>query len=350
MPGRPTTPTAPTTPSAPDAPSPTAPGEDGHGPTLLHGYVPVIDLGLDAPPNARRRAGVAEAVRKACETSGFLVVVGHGVPEATVTALYEAAGAFFRGPAEVRAGAANDPDDPLQHGYGANDRMHLFGASLLGERSEDRFPGLDAPNRWPDQPGFREAFLEYYRAATGLSVELMRLFALALNLPETWFDDKFERHMTPMMVNYYPPRTGVTHDKLRNSPHTDFGSLTVLYQDEAPGGLQVRDQHGRWLDVPPLPGSFVVNLGRLMTRWTNDRWASTVHRVVNPAKEQEHLDRISIAFFYQADPEAEIACIPTCTTPDDPPHHPPVRSGDYFLSKSRRAYILRSMGRLDAAP
>ncbi|MFJ3789453.1 isopenicillin N synthase family dioxygenase [Kitasatospora sp. NPDC090091] len=323
---------------------------DADGITLLHGYVPVIDLGLEEPADPQRRAAVAQAVRRACETSGFLVVVGHGVPEATVTGLYDAAGAFFRGPADVREQAANDFEDPLQHGWSANDRMQLFGGSLLGERTEGRFPGLDSPNRWPDQPGFREAFLAYYEAAAGLSREIMRLFALGLELPETWFDDKFDRHMTPMMVNYYPPRTGVAHDKLRNSPHTDFGSLTVLYQDDAPGGLQVRDQHGQWLDVPPLAGSFVVNLGRLMTRWTNDRWASTVHRVVNPSEEQEHLDRISIAFFYQANPDAEIACIPTCTGPDDPPHHPPVRSGDYFLSKSRRAYVLRSMGRLDAAP
>jgi isopenicillin N synthase-like dioxygenase len=132
---------------------------------------------------------------------------------------------------------------------------------------------------------------------------------------------------------------------LRNDAHTDFGTVTVLYQDDAPGGLQVQHRDGRWLDVPPVPGSFVVNLGRLMTLWTNDRWASTVHRVVNPPPDQSHLDRISIAFFHQPNPDAAIACIPTCADADNPPRHAPVRSGNYFLSKSRRAFIERSLNR-----
>ena len=119
----------------------------------------------------------------------------------------------------------------------------------------------------------------------------------------------------------------------------------MLYQDDAPGGLQVRDETGKWLDVPPIEGSFVINLGQLMTMWTDGRWASTVHRVVNPPREQAHRDRISVAFFHQPNPDALISTIPTCGSSGGPARHPEMTSGEYFLAKSRRAYVERAMRR-----
>jgi len=332
-------------------------GKEEHheGIALRHGYVPVIDLGIDRPCDPARRAAVADAVRAACETSGFLVVVGHGVSENVVAALYRAAREFFTLPHEDKERVLSDPADPLQHGFLGNQRMELFSASLSGEGDApgqltgQGFELLSSRNRWPELPGFREAYLDYYSAVGKLSFEIMRLFALALDLPESWFDDKFDRHVSPLSVNYYPPQPeGGWSSSLRTDPHVDVGCLTVLYQDDAPGGLQVRDKTGQWLDVPPLAGSFVVNIGAMMTRWTNDRWASTMHRVVNPPEGQEHRDRISIALFYQANPETEISCIPTCAGTDNPPLHTPIRSGDYFLARVRRGYLNRRTGRSDA--
>ncbi|WP_349879209.1 2OG-Fe(II) oxygenase family protein [Micromonospora sp. HUAS YX12] len=292
---------------------------------------------------------MAEAVGAACRTSGFFVVVGHGVSEHTISRMYEVCRAFFAQPAELKDEVRNDPRDPLQRGFGRYPALEMFCATRLGEDAPADTPpdapgALEGPNRWPALPGFREAYWAYYMAVEGLALELMRLVALALGLPSDWFDDKFDRHMTPLAVNYYLPRdTPPRPGEVRNDPHTDFGTVTVLYQDDAPGGLQVRDEAGNWLDVPPIPGSFVINLGRLMTMWTNDRWTSTVHQVVYPPAAQAHLDRISIAFFHQPNPDAVVSCIPTCTSADDPPHHRPVTSGEFFLVRSRRAYVRRSL-------
>ncbi|MFC9285738.1 isopenicillin N synthase family dioxygenase [Streptomyces sp. NPDC057052] len=335
-------------PEPPVPPEPPAPAPHEH-------RVPVLDLGLDRPSDPAHRLRTAAAIRRACETSGFFVVTGHGVPDVVVAALHERARSFFTGPAEEKERVANDPADPLQHGFGANPRMELFGASRAGETDRpDTAPGQDfaalgSRNRWPDLPGFREAFLDYYAAVDDLSLDLLRLFALALDLPERWFDDKFDRQITPLMANYYPPRPASGWSSpYRNSPHLDIGALTVLYQDDTPCGLEIRTADGQWHPVPPVPGSFVVNIGSLMTRWTNDRWSSALHRVVNPTDDLADRDRISLAFFCQPNPDADIAALPTCTGPDDPARHPPVRAGDYFLAKSRRFYLQRRLGRSDA--
>lgn len=323
---------------------------DSYDVTVVNGYIPVIDLGLPLPADSPRRAAVARAIQHACETSGFFIVVGHAVPEATVAELYRAARRFFSLDEAAKQAIPADPADTLQRGWGRYLAMEKFAASVLGEDADagretgaDRY-GLRAPNKWPAIPGFRETFLTYYGAMEHLAIELMRLIARALDLPGSWFDDKFECHMSPCALNYYfpqpePPAPG----SLRNHPHADFGTLTILYQDDAPGGLQVRDRKGEWVDVPAVPGSFVVNLGRLMSMWTNDRLASTVHQVVNPPAEQAHLDRISIAFFHQPAPDALITCIPTCTDEHNPPRHKPVTSGSYFVARSRRLFVQRQI-------
>ncbi|WP_202918694.1 isopenicillin N synthase family dioxygenase [Saccharothrix deserti] len=314
--------------------------------TLVNGFVPVIDLGLPLPPSSPRRRLVADAIDRACQTSGFLVVLGHGVPDDLVNRLYAAAREFFALPVEAKRAIAADPTDTLQRGWESYLFMEKFCALRLGEEAgtpvTDRF-GLTAPNRWPELAGFREVFLEYYRAMEDLAMELMRLLALSLDLPEDWFDDKFTDHLSPCALNYYVPQSRVAPGTLRNNPHTDMGTLTILYQDGAPGGLQVRGQDGEWLDVPAIPRSFVINLGRLMSRWTNGRLTSTVHRVVNPPEELAHLDRISIPFFHQPSPDALIECVPTCADEENPPEHEPILMGDYFVARSRRLFVQRRM-------
>jgi isopenicillin N synthase-like dioxygenase len=121
---------------------------------------------------------------------------------------------------------------------------------------------------------------------------------------------------------------------LRSAPHTDFGSITLLLTEDKPGGLQVLDQNERWCDVQPLPGAYIVNLGDLMAQWTNDRWRSTVHRVVNPPHEPG-LDsrRQSIVFFHQPNYDAVVECIPTCRDAAHPARYAPVRSGEHLHHK-----------------
>ncbi|HWU08767.1 MAG TPA: 2OG-Fe(II) oxygenase family protein [Streptomyces sp.] len=338
--------------------------QEGTAPvTVVGGHVPVIDLSGARSTEASDRR-LADAIDGACRTSGFLVIVGHGVPDDTITSMYRATRSFFALPGERKAALLADPADPLMRGFGRDgsvaasregaeaereralpDVAETFTINRLGEPDgshllpPDADPALRTPNPWPELPGFTQAYRAYYRAMEQLAAEIMRLFALALGLPEDWFTDKIDRHMTNLTANYYPPQPHPpAPGQLRKGVHSDWGSLTILYQDEGPGGLQVQDKAGQWLDVPRIEGSFVVNIGDLMAIWTNDRWISTVHRVVNPPRELAWTERYSVPFFHQPAYDALIECIPTCTGPGNPPRYSPVRSGDYIVDKFRKAY------------
>ncbi|POX41482.1 oxidoreductase [Streptomyces sp. Ru73] len=333
--------------------------------TVVDGYVPVIDIGPARGGTAADRQAVAEAIGRVCETSGFLVIVGHGVPEESIASVYDATRRFFALPQEAKEALRSDPRDPLMRGFGRKgslaasnadasvederkrpDLSETFTYNRLGEGHGVRLPDsaddrLRLPNKWPELPGFAEAYRAYYARMEDLAQEIMRLFALALDLPEQWFDGKVDQHMTNMTANYYPAQPVAPEPgQLRKGVHSDWGSLTILYQDESPGGLQVQDKSGQWLDVPVIPGSFVVNIGDLMAIWTNDKWVSTVHRVVNPPREQAHRERYSIPFFHQPNYDALIECIPTCAGPGRPARYAPVLSGEYITEKFRRAYDL----------
>jgi isopenicillin N synthase-like dioxygenase len=184
------------------------------------------------------------------------------------------------------------------------------------------------PNIWPRRPAeFERAATEYYRAMSGLVVFLMRLAALALDVAERFFDDKVDRSIGTMRLNYYPapaapPRPG----QLRAGAHTDYGGFTILSGEDVPGGLQVRTRAGEWVNVPTEPTTFVVNIGDLLMRWTNDRWLSNLHRVVNPPEAPGAARaRLSIAFFNHPNYDALIECLPS----QGPARHAPVRSGEY---------------------
>jgi isopenicillin N synthase-like dioxygenase len=155
---------------------------------------------------------------------------------------------------------------------------------------------------------------------------LMRLAALALDVEETHFDDKVDRSIGTMRLNYYPAQaTPPAAGQLRASAHTDYGGFTILSGEDVPGGLQVRMRDGRWIDVATSPSQFVVNIGDLLMRWTNDRWLSNLHRVVNPPLDGPSRARLSIAFFNHPNYDALIECLPT----QGAAKHPPVRSGEY---------------------
>jgi len=311
--------------------------------------VPSIDLGGEA-------AQVAKAIDRACREIGFLVVGNHGVPQATIDAAFDAGRGFFRLPLEEKLRSCA-PDGRIR-GY-----LAPGGQALARSRGDESPPDLlerfrmgrfdvpdDAyhreraarwfvPNIWPGSPpGFADALKRYFSAMEALSGRLMRLFALALELPPGFFGGKIDRHISNMYVNYYPaqpspPRPG----QLRAGAHTDYGSLTILAPTDAPAGLQVQDTAGTWHDVAPLPGAFVVNLGDLMAQWTNDRWVSTMHRVVNPPRAAAGTDRIALVFFHQPNDDALIECLPSCCV-DSPPKYAPVTSGEHQASKLRRTF------------
>jgi isopenicillin N synthase-like dioxygenase len=317
-------------------------------------FVPVVDLSSSYSPLEADRKELAARIERNCRTSGFFVVQNHRVPEDTVSRMLSAVEWFFALPEETKMALIGDQADPLGRGYIPlprqengliePDRHEVLQYNRFGESgitiSSDADRRLLLPNRLPDSAEFVAAVREYYCAMESLALHIMRLFAMALELPVGWFDDKFDNHTTTTAMNYYPALPEFRETKvLRKAAHSDWGTLTVLYQDDE-SGLQVLDPDGRWLDVPPRPGTFVVNIGELMTRWTNNRWSSTVHRVV-AAPGSTGRPRYSVPFFYQPNYDAVIECIPTCVDEGDAPVYPPILSHDYFGQKARRARIAR---------
>lgn len=135
-----------------------------------------------------------------------------------------------------------------------------------------------------------------------------------------------------------PPQAG----QLRYGAHHDYGGLTILHQDDAPGGLQVCDKSGVWRDVPHRPGAFIINVGDLLSRWTNDRWRSTLHRVVNPPRDARgSTQRLSVVFFTGPDRASEIGVLPSCVSDANPAKYAPVNAGEYTRAKIAASHDLR---------
>lgn len=328
--------------------------------TVLHDYVPVLDLsGIRRSCKGANAALLAHAIANVCETSGFFVITNHGVDPVVIEEAYTATKQFFALPAAHKERYEAAAADPLMRGFGRQgnlaagdgtgdlalpDLSETFTINRLGEPQATGLPdtqvdGIDSPNIWPDVPGFKEAYLAYYREMEVLARRIMSLFAIGLELPSDWFDDYLADHMTNLTSNYYPPQNiSALKGQLRKGVHSDWGALTILYQDSDIGGLQVLDRAQNWLTVPAIPGTFVINIGDMMARWTNNKWVSTVHRVVNPPEELRNTERYSIPFFFQPRFDAVIDCIPTCGAQE--PKYSPTKSGDYLLGRLAAAYDL----------
>jgi isopenicillin N synthase-like dioxygenase len=324
--------------------------------------IPVIDIQPWSAGDGPARRAVTRAVDEACREWGFLIVSGHGIERELMDRMAEVSREFFDLPLETRQRfEAHDPF--ARRGYhrfasGANART--LGQKLPPDLRESYRAGPEAtpgdayytsdaasrffmPNVWPDQPeAMRAVWQCYYAAMEDLAGRLMQIFAEALELPQTWFADKIDRAISQLVAQHYPPpEHPPLPGQLRNGEHTDFGSITLLMAENRPGGLQVMGKDGAWHDVIPVPGTFIVNLGDMLEQWTNDRWRSTLHRVVNPPQDAGLVSRrLSVVFFHQPNVEAVIDCIPSCITNEQPKKYEAVTAGTYFATKLEQVHNL----------
>jgi isopenicillin N synthase-like dioxygenase len=298
--------------------------------------VPVIDISGFLAGTAQS-LDVVSAIGAACERVGFVVITGHGIPAELVERMYDVSNEFFALPDEDKAHWVS-PTGNFYRGYQPGSLRENLEVGRFDDADEVRSAGYGPewastyePNIWPMEPvDLRAIWREYYGAMEQLAARVMELFALALDLPAGWFSDKFDHHTSYLSANRYRPQAvEPPPGELRINAHTDIGSLTILYQDGAPGGLQVLDRGERWCDVPAVAGSFVINLGDMLAKWTNDRWVATPHRVVNPPREFATAQRISIPYFQHPNFDALIECIPSCTSPDNPPKYRSVLGGNW---------------------
>jgi isopenicillin N synthase-like dioxygenase len=311
--------------------------------------VPLVDLSPARRGGRVERAQVAAAIDAACREIGFFAIRGHDVPAAIVHRLHQLAARHpvagtNRGYHPVGGEAlsrANDAPAPP-------DLKEFFHVGPVDVTDDPYYTSPEGrlhfePNIWPAAPaGFAEAARDYYRAMSDLIVALMRLAALALDVDEAFFDDKVDRSIGTMRLNYYPAQAvPPAPGQLRAGAHTDYGGFTILSGEDVAGGLQVRTRGGQWVDVATAPEVFVVNIGDLLMRWTNDRWLSNLHRVVNPpAADAPGRPRLSIAFFNHPNYDALIECLAS----QGDPRHAPVRSGEYRDLKYAKTGLVRSAG------
>ncbi|HYA89490.1 MAG TPA: 2-oxoglutarate and iron-dependent oxygenase domain-containing protein [archaeon] len=332
---------------------------------------PMIDIshftrGSTSAGTDRAKLELAQRVDEVCRETGFLAIVGHGVSSQIIDRAWDAARKFFDLPLEKKL-EVKMPYVGYPYGYSPLQAEAL--AKSLGDETppdlkesfsigplhpgprDENDPNADfryAANLWPREPReFRAVWTAYYEALGDLAGRTMRIFALALGLPEEFFEAMIDNPISAMRALNYPHQSGAPRPgQLRAGAHSDYGSLTILLAEAAPGGLEIRSPAGNWEPVPILPGAFVVNIGDLMARWTNDRWVSTLHRVVNPPPDVSgSTRRQSIAFFHQPNWDAVIECIPTCLAPGEKPKYAQVGSGAHLMEKFHRSVKIETAAR-----
>lgn len=309
--------------------------------------LPIIDIsGLQG--DASDRQSVLAQLRKASLDTGFFYVVGHGVPPTLIEQVLAEAKAFFDRPMDekLRIKAADlrclhgyeplraqtlEPDSPpdLKEGF-------LMGHDLpLEHPMVVRDPANYGPNQWPaGVPDFKPVMSAYFQEMLRVSQEVLRGLALTLDVPTDYFDEFCDAPVSTLRLLHYPTQLEKPLPGEKGcGAHTDWGAVTILLQDDA-GGLQVLSRDGGWVHATPVAGSFVVNLGDLMGRWTNNVYRSTMHRVINTSGRA----RYSVPFFFDGRSDFRVACIPSCLADGDSPRFPPVTVQEHLVEMTRRTY------------
>lgn len=318
--------------------------------------LPVID---PTDPHAARN------LRRACERDGFFYLANHGVAPELTTRIHSAAKAFFALPAEAKLavhfakarkqrgyiplrGEATDPtDDPDGDLKEALDFTFPVPPPRHGVSDAVAFR-MRGENLWPEElPGLRETVEQYFDEMIRLGRSLFEILAVSLGLPREYFRDETDRPIAQLRLLHYPPQTprAPRTKTLGIGSHCDYECFTILDPGEV-GGLQIQ-RHGTWLDVEIVPSTFVVNLGEMLARWTNDLFRATPHRVSNTSGRE----RYAIPFFFGTNYDTCIECLPPCTGPDRPPRYPPIRAGDYLARRLSEIYGSLPVARAaDTAP
>jgi len=292
--------------------------------------LPVVDLARFLGGDPAGKSEVARDFARAFEGTGFAIITGHGVPESLADQVYGAMTEFFAEPFETKT-LYTPPEKAKGRGY-LPVGIESVAKTLSGETPPDLCEALvfHAPHRpdsetrniWPASPAGLPALVkEWTEEMVALTKHLARLSALALDLEEDFFEAAYaDPALTLRFVNYPDQTDEPKPGQLRYGEHHDYGALTILRQDAAPGGLQVRDTDGVWKEAPVIPESFVVNVGDLLARWTNNRWRSTLHRVSNPPRHPTgSTRRLSMVAFTGPNEDWEVACLPSCQSHENPP-------------------------------
>jgi len=317
--------------------------------------VPVIDLKGGPGSDPGTHHDIALQIRDVCRNIGFFYISNHGVSADLVANQFEWAKRFFALPMDEKM-AIHMRKSATTAGYEPIAEQRLDSQDPDSEAAppdlkESYYCGLEVPddhpfarrhvrgighNQWPASlPGFRDQMIAYQAEMRKLSDHLLTLIAQSLDLESNWFAGYHDWPGAVLRILRYPPQPEMSEfNQIGAGAHTDWGGITLLAQDNI-GGLEVRNAADEWVAAPPVPDTFVVNLGDLMTRWTNGVYRSTMHRVLNG---QCELKRYSIPCFYAPRFDAMIEPVPTCVGEDQPAEFEPCTTAEHMNEMFRLSY------------
>jgi isopenicillin N synthase-like dioxygenase len=302
-------------------------------------HLPVIDLAPSFSGDASERDRVADEIGKACRDTGFFYIANHGIDPALVKRAFAEANRFFDQPEALKLPLHKRADS---NGYEPLEAQRLDNESPGDLKESFNFTTGGVPgspgfrdSQWPDDlPGFRDGLEAYNSAMRGLGLHVSQLVSLSLGMKLNHFDHTFDPQKSPLRILRYPPHPEETQfNQLGAGAHTDWGWMTLLAQDPL-GGLEVETASGDWVRVDPIPETFVVNLGDLLARWTNGRYHSSLHRVINNRSGQ---NRHSIVLFFNQAHETQVECLPSCLKPGETPKFPPCTAGEHTMQRYRES-------------
>jgi len=327
--------------------------------------IPVIDIGplvTDSEDNTKIMQ-VANQIGEACIHVGFFYVINHGIPKQKLELMILEAERFFLMDKQrkMKINISKSLNHRGYFGVGEEnvDETRTDGGDLkegidigleLPEDDEDilkQTPNY-GPNQWPEELSdsttpisilsWKKNILDFFDELLVLGRRILKAFAIHLELPEYYFENMFKKPMALLRFLNYPPSIHkTTSTQLGCGEHTDYGFLTLLLQDSI-GGLQIQNSEGKWIDAIPIEGSFVVNIGDMMARITNDKFKATRHRVINNHTTK---NRISIPFFFDPHYNTKAECLASCQSQNNPSKYPPVIYGDHLIQRLNATFSYR---------
>lgn len=314
---------------------------------------PILDFSVFYGNDEESKAKLVKDVRNCCLYNGFFQITGHKIPRELQEQVFACSKRFFTMPLEEK-NKISKTKNTWNRGYElvgsqileAGTSPELKEGLYIGEEIPKDHPYFvekklnSGPNFWPETvenpEEFRETTMEYYHAVFDLAKDVLKLIALTLGTDEGYFDDFTTDAVATMRYLHYPPQPKDSDEKLSRGigAHTDFGAITLLLQGDV-DGLQVLDgPSGEWFDVEPVPGAYVVNLGNLFMRWSNDVYKSNIHRVINKSGQE----RYSIPFFFSGKPDYVCECLPNCCVEGESPKYPSTTVTEMVTSGYRESY------------
>ncbi|XP_055998562.1 uncharacterized protein LOC125648249 [Ostrea edulis] len=305
--------------------------------------IPVVDLAQyslsasldDTPTSTLKKLG--DEICSAFKEVGFVYLINHGIPTEMVEDTFALSKTFFNKPVDIKQKYAKPADE--FHGWIALEQERLNPDRPVSDLREAYNMRPTKSTTVPNDilPEFTKAFEDFFFTCEKLAWRILDLLSIGLDIDREYLRQCHQlmgkgHNTTTLRANYYPPIKDVKEGQVRCGEHSDYGTATLLFQDDI-GGLEIKAPNGDYMPVKPIEGAIVMNLGDLMERWTADRLKATKHRVLLPVEEiKQKKGRQSFAFFIQPDDDVMITCL------DKSNKHPPISTLDYLKQRFAATY------------